>query len=203
MDAEIVRVVKDNRPVAASGPSGTDGVDDLLYPYTSFAGENTISLIARSKERPPRFMSQEEAADDVRFLFDMFTCGYCMYQAFGEDEAFGQARDRVLSGLPMIARSDGAVRVPALRDLVLRHIGFIQDGHASFADRKLYRRYNWFHDERFGFRKDESGWYTTTHLTRWLGIPRCTVKAIGSTWCQSTARRPRNRSPSPWARRVS
>lgn len=133
-------------------------------------GEETISRIARSKEQPPRFVSKEEAADDVHFLFDMFKYGYCMYQAFGGDQVFGQARDRVLSGLPMIARPDGTVRVAALRDLVLRHIGFIQDGHASFANVKLYRRFNWFHNEHFEFRKDESRWYTTTHVTRWLGL---------------------------------
>jgi hypothetical protein len=170
MDEEIAMAVKANRPVAGSEPSGKESVDDLLYPYTSFAGEDTISRITRSKERPPRFVSQEEAAEDVRFLFDMFKYGYCMYQAFGGDEAFGQARDRVLSGLPTIARHDGMVRVTALRGLVLQHIGFIQDGHASFANAKLYRRFNWFHNERVGLRKDESGWYTTTHVTRWLGL---------------------------------
>ena len=165
--------MKANRTDAGSGPVGTQSYDDLLYKYTGFASGDTVSRISRSKERPPRFVSQEEAADDVRFLFDMFKYGYCMYQAFGGDQVFGRARESVLAGLPLIARADGSVRVKALRDLVLENIGYIQDGHASFANAKLYRRSNWFHSERFGFQKDESGWYTTTHFSRWLGlIPR-------------------------------
>lgn len=170
IDEAIVEAAKANRPVGDSVSVGGRTLDDLLYSYTGFADEDTISRIARSKERPPRLVSQVEAADDVRFLFDMFKYGYGMYQVFGGDAAFAQARDRVLGGLPTIARPDGTVRVSALRDVILRNIAFIQDGHASFANAKLYRRSNWFHNERLVFRKDESGWYTTTHLTRWLGL---------------------------------
>jgi hypothetical protein len=170
IDEAIVEAVGANRSIAGPATPGSGTLDDLLYPYTGFAGEETVSRIARSKERPPRRVSQAEADDDVRFLFDMFKYGYGMYQAFGGDAAFTEARDRVLGSLPTIARPDGTLRVAALRDLVLRNLAFIQDGHASFANAKLYRRSNWFHDERLGFRKDGAGWYTTTHLVRWLGL---------------------------------
>jgi hypothetical protein len=53
---------------------------------------------------------------------------------------------------------------------VLANIGFIQDGHSSFANVKLYKHTHWFHDERYGFEKDPRGYYTTTHCTRVLGL---------------------------------
>jgi len=60
--------------------------------------------------------------------------------------------------------------VGSLRDLVLAHIGFIQDGHSSFANVKLYRHSHWYHNDRCVFHRDVSGYYTTTHCTRLLGL---------------------------------
>ena len=49
--------------------------------------------------QPASGVSREDAARDIRFLFDLMKYGYAGYQYFGGDEAFLPIRDSMLEGL--------------------------------------------------------------------------------------------------------
>jgi hypothetical protein len=164
----IAQAIAANRSTAEAPASET--LLDLLYPYSRFADEEIIDRIAYVDERPLQRVSLQDAEDDVRFLFEMYKYGYALYQAFGGDEAFPQARDRILGALPALARPNGWVPVSALRSLLLENLAFVQDGHANFAGTPLYTHYDWFYNARYVFRKGDLGYCTTTHSTRLLGL---------------------------------
>jgi len=153
---ELRDAVEANR--RAAGVREDREVEDLLYPYTHFADDETITQIAYSDDNPRRTVSLAEAREDVVFLFEMFKYGYCMYEAFGGDGRFGEEQEAILDELEG-SLTGTSVRVADLKALILRHLRFIQDGHAAFAGTPLYQRQRWFRNNRYEFRKDDVGYY--------------------------------------------
>lgn len=156
LGGELQRTIEANR-ASVSAPKDIE-VEDILYRYANLADEEIVSQITRTDDGPKRNVSLAEAREDVVFLFQMFKYGYVMYEAFGGDEAFGQARTAILNALEESASGD-VVRVKDLKELILHHLGFIQDGHARFAGVPLYQRDRWFRNDRYEFLKDDAGYY--------------------------------------------
>ena len=153
---ELQRAMEENR--ASATVQADREVQDLLYPYTDFADAETLAQIIFSEDGPSRTVTLAEAQEDIVFLFQMFKYGYCMYAAFGGDEAFDEAREAILDELEGDDSTD-AIRVADLTALILRHLRFIQDGHAAFAGVPLYVRERWFRNSRYEFLKDDVGYY--------------------------------------------
>ncbi len=154
---EIRSVIEGNRLASSRGEDRD--LQDFLYPYTQFASDETIAQISFSAEAQPRSVSLADAQNDVRFLFEVFKYGYCLYEVFGGDERFGNARDAILRALGEHATTGSVIRVADLKALILQNLGFIQDGHAKFAGVSLFERQRWFRNNRYAFLRDDIGYY--------------------------------------------
>jgi len=77
-------------------------------------------------DTPVAQIGADQAIEEVELLFAVIKYGYAGYQFFGGDEAFGAARDRILSG---VGRNTGSMATGELLNLIMDGLHFVQDGH--------------------------------------------------------------------------
>ncbi|MEW5825326.1 MAG: S41 family peptidase [Candidatus Bipolaricaulota bacterium] len=165
MAQDLSRTVAESR--TTSWPS-VSPPESLLYDYTSFGDPGVTSRIVATDKPSPAWITREQAREDIRFLFEMLKYGYALYQLFGGDETFDGARTDLLDEVASMG-SESRIRVSALRDRILHHLAFIQDGHAKFAGTPLYQRQYWFRNDRYEFARDAEGFYVLRQPLTSLG----------------------------------
>lgn len=72
-------------------------------------------------------LTQEQAEEDVNYLFEAFYCTSALYDYFGGPSVYDSAQDSILEELEDV----DAITAEELQDLLLAHISFIKDGHFS------------------------------------------------------------------------
>lgn len=158
---EVQEIAAQNRPNHATSIDEAQirgEFTELLYHYESLDGQPIITPVAPEPSSPRVVISNQEAVEDVEYLFSVMKYGYVGYQYFGGDERFGTAKERILEQLQ--ARTSHEMAVRTFYDLLCDHLGFINDGHFYLGNRSFRRAQVMMMDFDYGFLRDENGYYT-------------------------------------------
>ncbi len=94
---------------------------ELLYEYGDFSDEAPATLVRYDPDpigvvdAPVAQISIGQAIEETRLLFAVLKYGYAGYRIFGGDEAFGAARESILS---RIGRDTGFIATEELLELI-------------------------------------------------------------------------------------
>lgn len=97
--------------------------------------EIVSELVNAGQQEPPEFITKEEAADEINFIFDYMKCAYSGYGYFGGDAVFLSITEHLLKELDRIVNDDGRVNVKKYEEILagmLRPI--IKDAHFHIGD---------------------------------------------------------------------
>lgn len=129
-----------------------------LYPFESFAQELPIESIKYSQTKSPFLFSEEEALEDIDFLFRLLKYGYAGYEFFGGDEKFNMINEKMINDIKKKSLFS-KVLISSFKNILVQNLDFIQDGHFHIAGETFLDKYYYFTSPRFNFEKDEKGYY--------------------------------------------
>lgn len=133
---------------------------ELLYEYGDFSDEAPATLVRYDPDpigvvdAPVAQISIDQAIEETRLLFAVLKYGYAGYRFFGGDEAFGAARESILS---RIGRDTGFIATEELLELMVDCLGFVQDGHFAIGSRALCKRFRLYADFSIEFVRNDKG----------------------------------------------
>lgn len=124
-----------------------------------FTEEELVSLtegIGRSFNGD-RKLSLSQAKQDVDLLFRVFRYCYGVYEYFGGDEVFGEAKDAVLNDLDALGNM---LKARDMAAVLKKHLAFIQDGHFYINSSAVLEPLSYFSTEEFVFSEDNQGYFS-------------------------------------------
>lgn len=123
--------------------------EDLRWSY--YPEENTAGY------DPEKILTQQQAIEDVTYLFDAFHDCYGPYVYFGGAEVFDAAEEAIKTEL----QTKETLTAADLERLLLENLTFIQDGHFSINNKSSYMIKIPFFFREVAFVKTEEGYQTT------------------------------------------
>lgn len=123
--------------------------EDLRWSY--YPEENTAGY------DPEKNLTQQQAIEDVTYLFDAFHDCYGPYEYFGGAEVFDAAEEAIKTEL----QTKETLTAADLERLLLENLTFIQDGHFSINNKSSYVIKIPFFFREVAFVKTEEGYQTT------------------------------------------
>ncbi len=152
---ELVEAVEANRLIEPLEENEAgEIIKEVLYTYEKFE-EVDPDKISFFRGNPPAKITEEEALEEVDFLFKMLKYGYAGYGMFGGDETFGASRERIQSEI----RGKGEISTEQHSQIISGNLSFINDGHFRFDRESIFTRYQLHYSEEMDFLRDEKGYY--------------------------------------------
>ncbi|MBU7016174.1 MAG: hypothetical protein HXS44_01600 [Theionarchaea archaeon] len=111
--------------------------------------------------KPPSRVSREEAAEDVEYLFYLFSHGYCGYGYFQTRGDFEEAKKNILKELevqPQWSPDD-------LSDLIYENLAFVDDCHLRVGAYKYGDHEEFWYDTSIELQKISGEYYFTSDST--------------------------------------
>ena len=156
----VVNNIQDNRLAKVNSINvKLKKFENYLYQFKDFDQEIPIELINYSQEKSPYIFSEEEAIEDVDFLFKLFKYGYAAYEYFGGDQKFNKVKENIIKDIKRKSLFS-KILVSSFESIVVQNLNFIQDGHFVIAEESFLDKYYYFTSPRFDFLKNEEGYYT-------------------------------------------
>lgn len=92
-------------------------------------------LIKGEQQEPPEFITKEEAADEINFIFDYMKCAYSGYGYFGGDTVFLPIKENLLKELDRLADDNERVNVSEYEEILTGMLHpIIKDAHFTIGD---------------------------------------------------------------------
>lgn len=104
-------------------------IDDSVYLRQTVDDQTRYAYYtaAETEYDPARQLTQQQAQEDVEYLFGAFYNCYSLYDYFGGEEAFDAAEAAILQEIGERETLTGE----ELQDILLSHLDFLKDGHFS------------------------------------------------------------------------
>lgn len=140
--------------------------------YTPDVKELEIGFTAKELESMTEYskfrgstsrLAYEEAEDDADLIFRVLRNCYGAYFYFGGDEAFGRAKENVLSDCKAAGKR---LSVGILRESLKRNLSFVKDGHFRIDNEPVLDKAVYYSNEETVFLKDEKGYYVEKDANR-------------------------------------
>ena len=164
LNPEIQEIVKLNRSqfnVRWDAEEQKAKFAELLYPYDPYEDDSLALRIPDKLYDPRLVVYKKQALEDVDFLFSMLKYGYAGYQYFGGDDTFLSAKKGIKKELE--DRILPTISILELRDILYRHLNFINDGHFDIYYKRLKHRTSMYMNFDYAFLQDGEGYYLETH----------------------------------------
>lgn len=143
-----------------------DAYRKFLYDYKSNADEPDFPPVSNGTTAK-ELISRQNAVEDINYLFDSLKYSYAGYQYFGGDEAFLNAREKILLE---ISKHNQNLHISELADSVIRNLSFIQDAHFRIGSQGTYKNYYYLDSDQYVLYKDDNGFFTTFNDERFYVI---------------------------------
>ena len=114
----------------------------------------TLFPEAKAEYQPKKVLTFEQAKEDIDFVFHVFHDTYGLYDYFGGDEAFSQAKQSVLQQ----CESAETLTCEFLVQSLVQNLSFVKDGHFSIAQQSAAPRICPFFYREVAFVKTEEGY---------------------------------------------
>ena len=114
----------------------------------------TLFPEAKAEYQPKKVLTFEQAKEDIDFVFHVFHDTYGLYDYFGGDEAFSQAKQSVLQQ----CESAETLTCEFLVQSLVQNLSFVEDGHFSIAQQSAAPRICPFFYREVAFVKTEEGY---------------------------------------------
>lgn len=137
-----------------------EGFEGDLSPYLREPAESiefdrlTLFPEAKAEYQPEKLLTFEQAKEDIDFVFHVFHDTYGLYDYFGGDEAFSQAKQSALQQ----CESAETLTCEFLAQSLLQNLSFVKDGHFSIAQQSAAPRICPFFYREVAFMKTEEGY---------------------------------------------
>lgn len=164
LNPEVQEIVKLNRPqfnVQWDAEEQKAKFAELLYPYDPYEDDSFALQIPDKLYDPRLVVYKKQALGDVDFLFSMLKYGYAGYQYFGGDESFLSAKEGIKKELE--DRNLPTISILEFREILYRHLNFINDGHFDIYYKRLKHRISMYMNFDYAFLQDSEGYYLETH----------------------------------------
>lgn len=122
---------------------------DLRWSY--YPKENTAEY------DPEKILTQQQAIEDVTYLFDAFHDCYGPYEYFGGAEVFDKAEETIKAEL----ETKETLTAADLEQILLENLAFIKDGHFNINNKSPYMIKIPFFFREIAFVKTEEGYQAT------------------------------------------
>ena len=136
-------------------------LDDISrYAKDRKALEESVKNYGKKTEEeynPEKILTQEEAIEDVDFLFDMLHDCYGPYESMGGVQVFDAGEEKIKNKLQTYENLTAA----KLEEILLEQLNFIQDGHFNINKNLLCKIKMPFFFREVAFQKTEKGYKTT------------------------------------------
>lgn len=114
----------------------------------------TLFPEAKAEYQPEKLLTFEQAKEDIDFVFHVFHDTYGLYDYFGGDEVFSQAKQSVLQQ----CESAETLTCEFLVQSLVQNLSFVKDGHFSIAQQSAAPRICPFFYREVAFMKTEEGY---------------------------------------------
>ncbi|HWR19628.1 MAG TPA: S41 family peptidase [Clostridia bacterium] len=137
-----------------------DYVPKLPETELGFTEEELVSLTEGINQRfnGQKRISLAQAKQDVDLLFRVFRYCYGVYEYFGGDEVFTQAKASVLNDLEALGTGFNASDMTAV---LRKHLAYIKDGHFAINYTTIHEMQSYFSAEELTFNRDNHGFYAS------------------------------------------
>ena len=142
---------------------------ELLYHFPDLSDETADLLCVPDKSHMSNSdadsgpdgweVSPDHAAEEVERLFNALRFGYAGYQFFGGDVAFGAAKEAILREIAELASYCDTIPNWRYADAVVKYLGFVQDSHLVFGNRRLCERMRFRFSPHYEFTLSADGSY--------------------------------------------
>ena len=109
---------------------------------------------AEAEYQPEKILTLDQAKEDIDFVFNVFHDTYGLYDYFGGDEVFSQAKQSVLQQ----CESAGTLTCEFLVQSLMQNLSFVKDGHFSIAQQFAAPRICPFFYREVAFTKTDDGY---------------------------------------------
>lgn len=106
---------------------------------------------------PKKILTQQQAVEDVTYLFDAFHDCYGPYEYFGGAEVFDKAEETIKAEL----ETKETLTAADLEQILLENLAFIKDGHFNINNKSPYMIKIPFFFREIAFVKTEEGYQAT------------------------------------------
>ena len=106
---------------------------------------------------PKKILTQQQAVEDVTYLFDAFHDCYGPYEYFGGAEGFDKAEETIKAEL----ETKETLTAADLEQILLENLAFIKDGHFNINNKSPYMIKIPFFFREIAFVKTEEGYQAT------------------------------------------
>ena len=114
----------------------------------------TLFPEAKAEYQPEKLLTFKQAKEDIDFVFHVFHDTYGLYDYFGGDETFSQAKQSVLQQ----CESAETLTCEFLVQSLVQNLSFVKDGHFSIAQQSAAPRICPFFYREVAFVKTEEGY---------------------------------------------
>lgn len=138
-------------------------IDDSQYLRKTVDEEARLQYYVPSENQydPEQELTQQQATEDVNYLFEAFYNCYALYDYFGGKDVFDAAQEEILQEID----KKETITSEELQDILLSHLDFIKDAHFDVNRQSIFQTEIPFFFREETFLKTEKGYQTVDGKT--------------------------------------
>ena len=129
----------------------------FLYKYENL--EDAPKYLEVDESKKGITVDEEEAIEDIEYMFKSLKYGYAGYQYFGGDEKFLAAQENILKEIKKLKKDSFGIEITRVEQIIGENLEFIQDGHFSIGSRRTCKNYNMFTTEEYEVKREDNSYF--------------------------------------------